>query len=94
MKFSKDFDSDAKSLVKRLTKPDLSKRFGHRKHSLELIRSHRFFKNTNWVALANEKVSPPYIPSPKKASLSPRNQKEKVFDYASLPEKEKNPAIK
>ena len=47
--FPRDFDKDAKSLIRHLTDHDLSKRYGGLKNGVENIRQHRFFgKNFDW----------------------------------------------
>lgn len=48
IKFTKDFDSNAKSLIKKLTNKDLSKRYGNLHKGVEDIKTHRFLKNQNW----------------------------------------------
>ena len=53
IKFSSSFDPNAKSLVKRLTKKDLSERFGNLHKGVDDIKNHRFFKEFNFVQCVN-----------------------------------------
>ena len=46
--FSKEFHSDAKSIITHLTKHDLTKRFGNLKDGVEDIKKHRFFKSIDF----------------------------------------------
>lgn len=48
IRFPKDFDSSAKSMIRHLTDHDLSKRYGNLKYGAEDIKNHRFFKETNF----------------------------------------------
>jgi protein kinase A len=51
IKFPRDFDKDAKSLIKHLTAHDLSLRLGNLKGGIEDVKNHRFFKSIDWVEL-------------------------------------------
>ena len=62
IKFSKTFDKNAKSLVKKLCEHDLSKRLGNLKGGATDVKTHRFFKTIDWDALLSMKVKAPYIP--------------------------------
>lgn len=44
IKFPREFDKDAKSLIKNLTAHDLSLRIGNLKGGINDIKNHRFFK--------------------------------------------------
>jgi len=44
IKFPRNFDEGAKSLIRHLTEHDLSKRYGNLKKGIEQIKSHRFFE--------------------------------------------------
>lgn len=50
--FPAGFPSDAKSLIRHLTKHDLSKRYGNLVNGSGDVRSHRFFKNINFDQIA------------------------------------------
>lgn len=68
MHFPKDFDEDAKSLIKSLTQHDLSKRFGNLRNGVEDIKNHRFFTGGErhskalFTQILHMVVVPPYIP--------------------------------
>ena len=62
IKFSRSFDSDAKSLVKHLLTADLSKRYGNLKGASQDIKYHRFFDQINWRKLQKKQIVPPYKP--------------------------------
>lgn len=61
--FPKDFDSDAKSLVKHLLVNDLSKRYGNLKNGVSDIKNHRYLNSISFDSLLNKKLSPPYRPT-------------------------------
>jgi hypothetical protein len=48
IKFPKDFDRNAKSIIKKLCEHDLSKRYGNLVGGIEDIKTHRFFKDIDW----------------------------------------------
>lgn len=62
IKYPKDFDHNAKSLVKKLTKHDLSARFGNLVGGANDIKEHKFFKGTDWQKLLTYAIEPPYKP--------------------------------
>lgn len=43
IKFTRDFDPDAKCLIKKLCQHDLTKRFGNLVGGVEDIKNHKFF---------------------------------------------------
>jgi len=51
VKFPKDFDSNAKSLVKHLLVADVTQRYGCMKKGVNDIKNHRFFKHLDWYKL-------------------------------------------
>ena len=51
LKFPRDFDKNAKSLIKKLCDHDLSKRLGNLKDGVKDIKEHKFFKGLDWDAL-------------------------------------------
>lgn len=71
LRFPRDFDKDAKSLIKKLCEHDLTKRYGNMVGGVKDIKRHRLFKNFDWNALLAGKVPAPYRPSVKKQSSSP-----------------------
>ena len=48
MRFPRDFDRSAKSIIRHLTDHDLSKRYGNLKYGSEDIKNHRFFNDMNF----------------------------------------------
>ena len=52
VKFPRDFDKSAKSLVKHLLVADVTKRYGCLKGGVGDIKGHRWFKGFDWMALA------------------------------------------
>jgi len=63
IKFPKNFDDSAKSIIRKLTEHDLSKRYGNLKDGADDIKKHRFFKSMDWDGLIKEKIVPIYIPA-------------------------------
>ena len=62
VKFPKDFDSNAKSLVKHLLVADVTQRYGCMKKGVNDIKNHRFFKHLDWYKLTQKKIPASYIP--------------------------------
>jgi len=62
IKFPREFDKDAKSLVKHLCEHDLSKRYGNLVDGPKDVKNHRFFKKIDWEALAAQCLQAPHIP--------------------------------
>ena len=68
--FPKDFDRyffaminrNAKSLVKHLLTPDLTRRYGNLKNGVQDIKGHRFFREVSWDDLLAKRLKAPYIP--------------------------------
>ena len=61
--YPKNFDKNAKSLVKHLLQIDLTKRYGNLKGGVDDIKTHRFFKSLIWDDLFARKMKAPYIPA-------------------------------
>ena len=61
-KFPRDFDKNAKSLVKHLLVADLTKRYGNLKGGAEDIKTHRWFADIDWAALEAKKIPATYKP--------------------------------
>ena len=66
IKFPKDFDKDAKSLIKHFLDPDVTKRYGCLKDGVNDVKNHRWFKHTDWHKLSQKKIPASYIPAVKK----------------------------
>lgn len=64
IKFPRNFDSNAKSIIRHLTDHDLSRRYGNLKHGSDDVKNHRFFNEVSFANIITQKVKPPYIPSP------------------------------
>jgi len=62
VKFPKNFDKDAKSIVKHLLVADLSKRYGNLKNGVDDIKNHRWFKEINFDSLIHKTIPAPYKP--------------------------------
>lgn len=50
------FSNDLKDLIKNILQVDLTKRFGNLKDGEDDIKSHKWFANTEWVAIFEKKV--------------------------------------
>lgn len=53
--FPKDFDHEAKNLIRKLTSHDLSKRYGSVKGTIDKMKNHCFFKYTDWQAIIEQR---------------------------------------
>ncbi|CAD8182325.1 unnamed protein product [Paramecium pentaurelia] len=62
VKFPRNFDNEAKSLVKYLLEQDVTKRFGNLKNGVDDIKQHKWYETLNWKDLLNKKIKPVYIP--------------------------------
>lgn len=56
------FSSELKDLIKNILQVDLTRRFGNLKNGVEDIKEHKWFRQINWMAVLNRKVSAPYTP--------------------------------
>ena len=62
MKFPREFDKDAKSLVKHLCAHDISARYGNLVNGVDDIKKHRFFKKFDFDLLVRQSMQAPHIP--------------------------------
>ena len=62
IRFPRNFDKNAKSLIKHLLCADLARRFGNLKGGAEDVKMHRWFAGMNWEALTSKQVEMPYVP--------------------------------
>ncbi|CAG9315419.1 unnamed protein product [Blepharisma stoltei] len=62
IKFPRNFDTDARSLVKHLVVIDLSKRYGNLKGGSNDIKNHRWFSGFDWSRLLLKSLDMPYKP--------------------------------
>ena len=64
MKFTKDFDPNAKSLIKHLCHHDLTKRYGALQDGIEQVKRHRFFEGLQFDKIATKGMNAPFKPNP------------------------------
>ncbi|CAD8083000.1 unnamed protein product [Paramecium sonneborni] len=62
IKFPRNFDNEAKSLVKHLLEQDVTKRFGNLKNGVDDIKQHKWYETLNWKDIINKKIKAQYIP--------------------------------
>ena len=67
IKFPRNFDKNAKSIVKHLLIADLTKRYGNLKNGVNDIKNHRWFAGLDWQRLAQKGIDMPYKPNVKNA---------------------------
>jgi len=65
IRFPKNFDQNARSIVKHLLEADLSKRYGNLKNGANDIKNHRWFGQIDWNSLLAKKIPVPYKPKVK-----------------------------
>ncbi|CAF0857400.1 unnamed protein product [Didymodactylos carnosus] len=61
-KFSKYFSDYCRDLIRHLLQSDTSRRFGCLSNGTSDIKSHKWFKNMNWIALYHKNIRPEYVP--------------------------------
>jgi len=81
--FPKYFDSNAKSLVKKLLTADLSKRYGNLKDGSNDILKHKWFESINYAQLEALQIPAPYKPQMKNEQDT--SNYEEIPDSVSLP---------
>ena len=62
IRFPRDFDKNAKSLIKHLCEHDLSKRYGNLQKGVDDIKNHKFFRGFDFEALINQRLQAAHIP--------------------------------
>uniref|UniRef100_A0A3Q2PA80 cAMP-dependent protein kinase n=1 Tax=Fundulus heteroclitus TaxID=8078 RepID=A0A3Q2PA80_FUNHE len=62
VRFPSHFSSDLKDLLRNLLQVDLTKRFGNLKNGVNDIKGHKWFATTDWIAIYQKKVRPPFVP--------------------------------
>ena len=60
VRFPSHFSSDLKDLLRNLLQVDLTKRFGNLKNGVNDIKNHKWFATTDWIAIYQRKVGPPF----------------------------------
>eukprot|EP00361_Fabrea_salina_P007587 CAMPEP_0202435178 /NCGR_PEP_ID=MMETSP1345-20130828/18205_1 /ASSEMBLY_ACC=CAM_ASM_000843 /TAXON_ID=342563 /ORGANISM="Fabrea Fabrea salina" /LENGTH=209 /DNA_ID=CAMNT_0049048111 /DNA_START=285 /DNA_END=914 /DNA_ORIENTATION=+ len=63
VKFPRNFDKNARSLVKHLLEADLTKRYGNLKRGVEDIKRHRWFAGLDWERIIRKEVQMSYRPT-------------------------------
>lgn len=63
LKFPRNFDKNAKSLVKHLLVADLTKRYGNLKNGVNDIKNHRWNAGLDWIRLLQKNIEMPYRPT-------------------------------
>lgn len=61
-KIPSTFSAELKNFIQNILQKDLTKRYGNLKGGVDDIKSHAWFKVTNWHSLVNRSVEPPYVP--------------------------------
>ena len=56
IQYPKIFSSEIKDLVRGVLQADLTKRLGNMKNGVAVIKTHRWFQSTDWVAVHQKKV--------------------------------------
>ena len=64
MKFPKDFNEEARSIIKHLTVHDLSKRYSNWTGGSDDIKGLRFFSDVNFYNIITQQEKPKYVPTP------------------------------
>lgn len=54
-----------KDLLRNLLQVDLTKRYGNLKNGVDDIKTHKWFSSTDWIAIYQRKIEPPFIPKTK-----------------------------
>ncbi len=54
-----------KDLLRNLLQVDLTKRYGNLKNGVDDIKTHKWFSMTDWIAIYQRKVEPPFVPKTK-----------------------------
>lgn len=62
LKMPYHFSAETKDLLTRLLRKEPKKRLGSGPRDLQTIKSHRFFRNVDWKALARRDAEPPIVP--------------------------------
>lgn len=65
LKFTNQFSSDLKDLIRNLIQTDLSKRYGNLKNGVMDIKGHPYFVDTDFMGIFYHNAKPPYIPKVK-----------------------------
>jgi len=95
LKFPRDFDKSAKSLIKKLCQHDLSLRYGNLKNGVKDIKDHRFFKELDWGQLLDMRWTAAHIPQyPEQRDAFEQSSQMEHKDLAEQNDNVKFPPIK
>ncbi|KAJ8964817.1 hypothetical protein NQ314_004624 [Rhamnusium bicolor] len=67
-KMPRIFSTDLQDIIKNLLQTDLSRRFGNLRNGIQDLKNHKWFKDTDWLAVYNRQVEPPFKPTIKSTS--------------------------
>lgn len=62
LRFPSHFSVELKDLLKNLLQVDLTKRIGNLKNGVTDIKQHKWFATTDWTAIFQRRLKPPYLP--------------------------------
>ncbi|XP_062892116.1 cAMP-dependent protein kinase catalytic subunit alpha-like isoform X1 [Mobula hypostoma] len=65
VRFPSHFSVDLKDLLRNLLQVDLTKRFGNLRNGVNDIKNHKWFSNTDWIAIYRRTEEPPFKPKMK-----------------------------
>ena len=85
---TKNFDKNAKSLINKLCKHDITKRYGNFVNGVKDIKKHAFFKDTEWQQLLGQRILAPHIPqksAPKNDHFRSQAKIDEYNDNANFP---------
>lgn len=90
IKFAKDFDAEAKHLIKKLTKSEPAKRYGSTPETMQKIKKHSFFKNSYWEELEAKRAAVPALIA---SIANPKFETLNVYEYSELNERTQLEAV-
>ncbi|KAK4879563.1 hypothetical protein RN001_007709 [Aquatica leii] len=62
-KFAQHFTTELKDLLRNILQIDLSRRYGNLKNGANDIKTHKWFRDVNWLSIYHRKVPPPFKPT-------------------------------
>lgn len=65
VRFPSHFSAEIKDFLRNQLQVDLTKRFGNLKNGVTDIKQHKWFANTDWIAIYQKKVEAPFLPKSK-----------------------------
>jgi len=89
VRFPAHFSGDLRDLLRNLLQVDLTKRYGNLKNGVTDIKTHKWFAQTEWIAVYQKKVAAPLIPKIRGANdtsqFAEYEENPNVFRIASNP---------